>query len=261
MDVIRKTVFHGPMLVVWLGIEGSGHHGICQCLAPRCSLTVPSISPCFAVDTGLAATVGSLLQIQTRELNQTLMKLRQQLRGHRRTTNSSVRVMLQCSPTARSSEGVKFSYPAQAKAKAALKAGRAHHLEGKSTFHIDATLLARLAEDVGLDVRFVLLQRPLAEASASIAQRFRIPFESEARIIRDNWALLQWQVSHLDTRFVFDFVYKQPDVRALASFLRLETAASEAMFHEFSMNWHSSSRSAAVAERQYEQFLLGSTYS
>jgi hypothetical protein len=34
---LNKTVYSGPMVVSWLGLEGTGHHGICATLAPRCS--------------------------------------------------------------------------------------------------------------------------------------------------------------------------------------------------------------------------------
>ena len=31
-----KSVFSGPVLTVWAGIEGVGHHGVCATIAPHC---------------------------------------------------------------------------------------------------------------------------------------------------------------------------------------------------------------------------------
>ena len=34
---VRNTMPAAPVVVMWLGLEATGHHGVCTTLAPRCS--------------------------------------------------------------------------------------------------------------------------------------------------------------------------------------------------------------------------------
>ena len=94
----------------------------------------------------------------------------------------------------------------------------------------------------------------MAEASASLASKHHLPFNSEARILANNQKVLEKQLAALDPASVFRLNYHHPDARGLASFLRLE--ATE-LAKRFKLHWEISKRRAKAEEERYAQLLDG----
>lgn len=244
---LPKKVTGGATWVVFAGLEGTGHHMMCSCIAPRrakASSLCNDESPCFYYDKRMEQPVKALTWAGrgSREEISTL------LRSYNRSAErQSLRYMFQCSNTRGDSRGFKWSFPD----------GELHHhtptntnkytklnkfyanvpfastqqqanLEGESTAHGDVAQLAALAEGAGVDLRVVVLVR---EQWASTAlSHHRADFESWMRTLRDNECVLSGQLRSIDPSFfrVFSLesVVRDPGTAAaaLAAFLHVEAA-------------------------------------
>mmetsp|Transcript_29906 Transcript_29906/g.75710 ORF Transcript_29906/g.75710 Transcript_29906/m.75710 type:complete len:274 (+) Transcript_29906:2-823(+) len=251
VSVVQKTIFAGPMWVALLGLEGTGHHGICESLVPRCEMVSESGEPCLAFDADMQIVVRQLAFALPDSLSRWRRKLSKRLTFYA-NLSSSKRILFQCSPSSESLYphwSFMMSYP-----DAELGMQRSAAEEGKVTAHPDAVAMALAAERAGLDARFVVLRRDAADAVASISKRSALAFDVAARILRDNEAILEWQLRRLSPDFFFELPFESApaEAAALAVFLRLnESALEESLSQRFRITTHALSG----AERAYVRHL------
>jgi len=230
-----KQTFEGPLLIVLLGLEGTGHHGACACLAePNCEFGQPESRPCATLDGHMQLLVRRLIFSEPRTLQRTRSAVHRRLRFYANLTDAH-RLLFQCTNSAESIyPSSMMSYP-----DAELAMLHAAPEEGKATANMDAAALATAAESAGVDVRFVVLRRDLADAIASVVRRTTLTFEAAARILQTADAVLAWQLSRLDSAFVHDWRYGTPDIDSLATFLRLNaTALGDCVAQKFRVSRH-----------------------
>jgi hypothetical protein len=95
---LAKRIFGGMQLVVLLGEESTGHHGVCVAISPRCA--AQPAAPCFAHDASLLSRVERLsLANDAASLRQARASVGARLR-HLQSAPSAAhlqRVVFQCS--------------------------------------------------------------------------------------------------------------------------------------------------------------------
>lgn len=230
--LLPKTAFDGPMVVVIAGIEGTGHHGVCHALKPRC--TTQSTQPCIHFDQALQdavrpffyPTVSSYWNA-TRDLKSRLGSLRLQLPPEHR-------VIFQCGSADTNASSFMASYPDRVVA-ASLIPADIQKYAGISTARPDVLTLARHAEAHGVDFRIVHLQREPVLSILSRAKHVRVSIDALIAVALDNAIALKAQLSGLDPAFVLELNHTHAKQRApaLAEFLRMPATFAE----QFAQQW------------------------
>lgn len=260
---VQKRVFAGPMWVVLLGLEGTGHHGVCESLLPRCGLGDLKAdltgrtrelgilgAPCVALDGHMQLLVRRLVFAAPQSLRHSRAALQRRLRSYGNLSDT-YRLLFQCTSSADS------IYPSFMMSYPDAELGMLHAMpeEGKVTAHADAVALAQAAEAASVDVRFVVLRRDPADAAASVSRRTTVPFSAAARILRDNDAVLEWQLRRMSSAFIYELHYEALDPSGLAHFLKLN--ASE-LADNFRLHFHPTSQTqgdVSSADRAFVRYL------
>ena len=240
--ILNKTVRTGSTLVIFAGLEGTGHHMVCACL-PRRDRACSPTRPCFRHDALLEHHVkrlvyGSVAMYGERSLHRAMGALQQTLSELAQSPQPWRRMMFQCTNNKNSTLGFKWSYP-----DSGMATGQRHDhpdavsaSEGDVTAHGDVAQLAMLAERAGVDARIVVLARAPWEGSAHSRVSTKQPFEARVRKMRDEECALAGQLRSLDPAFYHPLVYEhmmaapRPTARALAAFLGADADEVEASF-------------------------------
>lgn len=193
---LKKTVFTGPRLIFFAGLEGTGHHLwesiIDKLLADGkiradCELNrrlFKSIKGCWAgTENGVFCTRDP--QQFKADYTATVNKMRRMAKK-----NNTNAYFLNC--VARSKCGSIASYPE-------------YTGNYKAVQRPSVLLLAKMAEEAGIDLRVVVLQRRVQNLvySDTVHRRFNRfePYLKEERILENNAASLYVELASIDRRF------------------------------------------------------------
>jgi hypothetical protein len=266
---LPKTVHDGPMLVTFVGEEGTGHHGMCSLVAPWCKdhcagktkgkgphldlSACKDILPCFRHDEHVERHVKGLLYAHDYDqLNRTTELLFQTLRtrlavpegqdyAHLTGSTRSSRWLFQCLFEPDGPTGYMASYP---DAYDAYKARLPEVLA-----YPDVVALAAIAERARLDFRVVRLARdPVSSVLSKVRKHPKASLREIARYHKLFDTVIAEQLRCLDEKFTFVLNYSaanEPQTATeLAGFLRADAESMRAA----RSNWHPSSRSQLIDE-------------
>ena len=259
---LAKLATTGPVWIVALGLEGSGHHGVCAavykatggsgpCTLSRndsATLQVPwraltshntGCDGRFSMDAYMADAVKAHTYASLEEHADLAEILYRRLRSYARLPPAT-RLLMQCHPLwagsypdaihARNNVGGRRRVGNEsAEGKEHAVGGLVPTLEGVATAHFDARLLASSAERAGVDVRFVHLNRSVVASVASISRKKERPAAPTSRMLRAVNAELEQQLACLDPAFVvrLDADDDRPDANGIAAFLRLPSPLAQ----------------------------------
>jgi hypothetical protein len=185
-------------LLVFLGLEGSGHHGICSVFSGHVKHNVAlenSIKKFIHADestwSNLSLNVGKILQ---------------------KTLDNST-FMFQCSNKLESPEGFKMSYPDEN----LFKENKGNLMEGKITSFLDAPSLQKICSENKVEMIPIYIHRNLSDAIIS-STRFG-DFASQTRILRLTHMALENMKHHLKNVITLRYKYFAHDLSLLQKYL------------------------------------------
>ena len=185
-------------LLVILGLEGTGHHGICHVLSGK-------VKHSFQIE----SQVKSLIAADELTFGKHSNKLMEQLRM---LPNAST-TMFQCSRKFSSISGFKMSFPDQSLSQ------RLPKIEGKVTTHLNVPYLQTLCDRSNVTLLAVHLKRKIYEAVIS-STRFN-NFVSQARMLRLNALALHAMLPRLRNRFDVRYDHFEIDMHQLSPYIDL----------------------------------------
>lgn len=199
-------------LLTVLGLEGTGHHGICSVL-----------SGAVKHDLNLEESMKRLITADVQTLGQRSSEIVKRLR----TLPSASTTMFQCTNKPQSISGFKMSFPDQSLSK------NLHEMEGKVTTYLNVPHLQSLCIQSNVTLIVVHLRRTISEAIVS-STRFG-DFASQARILRLNLLALNAMLPHIDNKFDVRYTHFANDMRQLSPYVdigRLNMSLFRANHHE-----------------------------
>lgn len=203
-SVVEKRREGWPRLFFLAGLEGTGHHLVCQALEPRCEKEdAPHDQSCFWFAKKLEDVVKAHILTNAKEAAMTSLRIRERLKTIVEDNGSRMSLFhFQCNERL-DGGGFKCSYP-----DAGLATELKSHLEGKVDSHLDLSFLAEACEAAGIDLRIVLVTRdPVDSVYSTALHRFFGSVEQETRILLSNLQILSTQLDAIDPKFFCSIDY------------------------------------------------------